>query len=236
MSSRRNVKGFRRAPAGTGARMISAAQRNKLARAAGSMRMAQSSSRAIRSSQQKETGYVDVASTNYAMDTTGAIVLLNTVAQGASVNQRVGKRIQLKSLQCRGLMRSLTTTTFTDGAILIVYDRRPDGSLPAITAILDTVSSRSFNNDSNSDRFKVVRRWDRTFTGNTTTPATGGECFNFDEFVGLAGLPTVYKAVGTGAIGDISEGALYLVTVGSDAAGTAAASLTAGFRVRFVDV
>lgn len=40
----------------------------------------------------RELGYVDLALTGFNFDTTGSIVLLNTVAQGASVNQRVGKR------------------------------------------------------------------------------------------------------------------------------------------------
>ena len=48
--------------------------------------------------------------------------------------------------------------------------------------------------------------------------------------------PVVYKAAGTGAIGDIEEGALYLVTVGQVAAGTAAAAMRVAFRLRFLDV
>jgi len=41
----------------------------------------------------RETGYVDLAVANYALDTTGSIVLLATVPQGTSVQQRVGKKI-----------------------------------------------------------------------------------------------------------------------------------------------
>jgi len=230
----RSIK--RRSYANSSGRAAVAAGKIRLQRAARSMRMAQgTSSRALRL-QGKETGYVDNASGNFAMDTTGTIALVNTIAQGASVNQRVGKRCLLKSLQLRGHVVSLATTTFTDGCAVLVYDRRPTGSLPAITDIFDTVSSRSFNNDSNSDRFKVLRRWDWTFTGNSTTPVTGGEAKTFDEFVDLKNLPYVAKAVGTGAIGDIAEGAIYLVTMGIDAAGTTGARLTCGTRLRFVDV
>lgn len=184
----------------------------------------------------KETGYVDLAYATYNGDTTGSIVLLATVAQGASVNQRIGKKAIWKSIQCRGLVKANSATTIADGAILIVYDRRPTGSLPTITDILVSASSASFNNDANSGRFRIMKRCDFTLMGNATTPATGGEAQNADFYLDMKGLPAVFKAAGTGAIGDIEEGALYLVTVGDQAAGTSAVSLNLGFRTRFLDV
>lgn len=183
----------------------------------------------------KETGYVDTASAAYALDTTGAIALISTIAQGTSVNQRVGKKVLLKSLQIRGAAQQGSTATLNDCAVLIVYDKRPTGSLPAVTAILDTANSNSFNNDSNSGRFKIVRRWDFCLSGNSATPATGNEIKDMSQYIPLNGLPLVFKAATTGVIGDIEEGALYVVTVGATGAGTAAASAQLGFRLRFVD-
>lgn len=184
----------------------------------------------------KETGYVDLAYASYAGDTTGSIVLLNTVAQGAAVTQRVGKKIMMKSLQCRGIVKSNSATTVADCATLIVLDKRPTGSLPNITDILNTASSASFNNDANAGRFRILKRTDKSLIGNATTPATGGEAYNADFFLDLRGFQTVYKAAGTGAIGDIEENALYLVTVGDNAAGNTAVTLNLGFRLRFVDI
>lgn len=184
----------------------------------------------------KERGYSDVALTSYGLSTGGAVALLNTVAQGAAITQRVGKKISLQSLQCRGVAFAGTAGTIADGTIMIVYDRRPTGSLPAVTDILDTASSASFNKDDNAQRFRILKRVDNVFIGNSTTPSTGAEAITADFFLNLKGLPTVYKSVGTGAIGDIEEGALYLVTVGSVAAGTTAATASLGFRIRFVDM
>lgn len=184
----------------------------------------------------KETGYVDLAAANYAFDTTGTIVLAATVAQGASVNQRIGKKIVWKSIQCRGTGFSGTTTVASDTAFLVVYDRRPTGALPAITDILVTASSTSMNNDVNSGRFSILKRIDQQFIGNITAPATGKEAFTFDFFLDLKMRPGVFKAAASGAIGDIEEGAIYLVSVGSVAAGTTAPTLNAGFRTRFIDV
>lgn len=184
----------------------------------------------------QETGYVDLAQANYALNTTGTIALLATVAQGASVNQRVGKKIIWKSVQCRGSFYADSAAVVNDCTMLIVYDKRPTGSLPAITDILVTASSESFNNDANSGRFQILKRKDLNLIGNTTTPATGQEMKSADFYLSLKGLQGVFKAAGTGAIGDIEQGALYVVTVGSNAAGTADAIGSLAFRTRFVDV
>lgn len=185
--------------------------------------------------QTKETGFVDTALATYAFDTTGTIVLIPTIAQGASVNQRVGKKVALKSLQCRGTVNNGTTATVTDNAFLVVYDKRPTGALPAITDILNTANSASMNNDANSGRFRILKRTDFILTGNSTSPATGNEAMDASFFLDLKGLPLIFKAAATGAIADIEEGALYFVTVGATAAGTAAATSSIGFRTRFVD-
>lgn len=185
----------------------------------------------------KSTGFVDLASTTYNMDTTGSITLLATIPQGASVNSRIGKKITLTSIQMRGNAYSGTTTLTAEGAVLIVYDRRPTGTLPAITDILVSASSRAFNNDDNAGRFKILRRYDNNFIGNTNTAgqSTSKTMYDMDDYIKL-NKPAVFKSVGTGVIGDIEQGALYLVTVGTNVAGTTAPILSAGFRVRFKDV
>lgn len=184
----------------------------------------------------KETGFVDLAAAAYAADTTGSITLIATIAQGASVNQRVGKKILLKSIQIRGNAKVNAATLLTDLAYLIVYDKRPTGALPAITDILVTANSNSLNNDANSGRFKILKRVDEVFSGNATTPATGLEIKDMGAFLKLPNLPVNFKAAGTGAIGDIEMGALYLVTVGDSVAGTAAGNFALAFRTRFVDI
>lgn len=184
----------------------------------------------------RETGFVDQAFAAYVMDTTGVIILVATIPQGASVNSRVGKKILYKSIQVRGNVNSNSAAVTPGGAWIIVYDRRPTGSLPAITDVLVTANNDSFTNDANSSRFKIIRRQDYAFIGNTLTPTTGKEVYDVNEFIKLRNLPAVFKAAATGAIGDISEGALYLICVGNFIAGTTAAGASLGFRTRFVDI
>lgn len=190
----------------------------------------------------KETGYIDVASTVYGLDTTGSVTLLNTVAQGSAVTQRVGKKIVMKGLQCRGVMQNRTTAIQNDVAYMIVYDKRPNGSLPAITDILTAITSQAMNNDANAGRFSIIKRHDDVLLGNTSVTGAVANALtdftakNVDWWIPLKGMPVVYKALGTGAIADIEEGALYLVTVGDTASSTAAAQLNVSFRLRFLDV
>lgn len=185
----------------------------------------------------KETGYVDVAPAGYALDTTGTVTLLNTIAQGASVNQRVGKKVVLKSLQIRGQVFNNSAAVNNDVAMLIVYDRRPTGALPAITDILVTANSSAMNNDANSGRFRILKRFDALLQGAPAATLGFGPGYSCDSFLKLRKIPTVYKAAATGAIGDIEEGALYLVTVGDEpASATLAATFSGAFRTRFIDV
>lgn len=181
-----------------------------------------------------ERNYVDVSQATYGCDTTGSITLLNTVAQGASVSQRIGKKWLMKSIQCRGMLYCSSTGTHRGAGVAIVYDKRPTGSLPAITDIFVSTDDNSFSNDVNSGRFRIIRRWDFQLNGNTTNPLDTTTA-QFEHFIPLNKI-VVNKAAGTGVISDIEEGALYLVTLGNVTAGTASATLSAQFRIRFVDL
>jgi hypothetical protein len=186
--------------------------------------------------QLKEPGYVDVATANYNLDTTGSIALLNTIPQGAGTSERVGKRVTLKSLQCRGVASNNSTATINDIAILIVYDSRPTGVLPAITDILVEANPTSFNNDANSGRFRILKRIDSVLMGSGANNYSARSAMNSDWYLDLKGKPQVFKTAATGAIGDIEEGALYVVTVGSSPPGTNAAVAPLSFRLRYIDV
>jgi len=198
------------------------------------VRQAKMSAMPVQRANINDRGYVDTGITTFDASTTGSVTLLATIAQGASVNQRVGKKIMYNSIQIRGRCNAGSTTGINEAALIIIYDKRPTGALPAITDLLVISNVNAMNNDDNSGRFQIVRRREVLTIGNTTTLATGREAVDCNDFIKFK-RPAVYKSVNTGAIGDIEEGALYLVTVGNVAAGTAAASFVLNFRVRFDD-
>lgn len=198
--------------------------------------------RGLQRAYDKEKGYVDTFLTSLAFDTTGSIALLNTIPQNSAVTGRVGKKIAMTGLQCRGFIANQGTASANDCAYIIVYDKRPTGALPAITDVLVSINSFSMNNDSNAGRFRILKRWDGflvgnlTFTGVVANAMTDIVAVGTDFWLDLKSASTVYKAAGTGAIGDIEEGALYLITIGGTASGPGNALGTMNFRVRFLDV
>lgn len=182
-----------------------------------------------------EVNYVDNAISNFGGNTTGTLGLIATIAQGASVNQRIGKRAYYKSLLIRGSVNAGSAGTIADACMMIVYDKRPTGALPAITDILTAINSSAFMNDNNTGRFEIIRRFDCVLLGNSLTPQTGKESENIDMFIKLKKRPIVFESAGTGQIGDIDEGALYCVTVGSQPAGSTAPIFQLAFRTRYTE-
>lgn len=197
-------------------------------------RQAQMNAMPVQRSSATEKGYVDYQN-NSVLNTTGEIQLIATIAQGAGVTQRIGKKAMLRSVQIRGYAFGNATAIYNDCAVLIVYDRRPTGALPAVTDILVSANATSMNNDTFSGRFQIIRRMDFSLVGNSTTVSTGQEMKSLDDFITI-NRKIVFKAAGTGAIGDIEEGALYMVSVGINAAGGTAATASLNFRTRFTEL
>lgn len=190
---------------------------------------------ALRRANPQEVNYVDLPLASYNLDSTGTITLISTISQGASVNQRIGKRAFYKSLLIRGIAFSSTTTTLLDAVFLVIYDKRPTGALPAITDILTSAAPSAFMNDNNTGRFEVIRRQDFCLIGNQLTPSTGKEAQSVDMFIPLKKRPITFESAGTGAIGDIDSGALYLITLSSVVPGSTAGILRVSCRTRFTE-
>lgn len=182
----------------------------------------------------QDRNFIDVPVTNFEASTTGTIALVNTIAQGAGSSQRIGKTCFMRSCQLRGRAVAGSTGTVADGAFIMVYDKRPTGVLPAITDILEGISAQAMNEFDNEGRFRILRRWDKVFAGNTVTPTTGLEIQDMDNFFKI-NRRLVCKTAGTGAIGDIEEGAIYALSVGNVATGTTAPIFAVAMRFRFTE-
>jgi len=177
--------------------------------------------------------YFDIAAAVYAFDTTGSITFLPLPTNGDTIATTSGNRAQYNALEFRGIAASNTTTTVAGGAMMIVYDKFPRGVLPAVTDVLLSVSPFAFQNVTYRDRFEILYRRNFDFAGNITAPTTaevnyrvyGTLRVNRPVTWASAGIPTT--------IGAIVKGALYFITVGDTAAGTAAAQINLAFRHQF---
>lgn len=186
-----------------------------------------------------ELGFVDLAEQTMECSTTGSIVLVNTIPQGTTQSQRVGKQVQLKYLILRGFFQQNSSGVINNCVLLVVYDRMSNGAaIPAITDILNTANANSMNNANNERRFKVLRRISLVLTGEPTTGSNGSEMpySNVEEFISLKGLDMEWNnSATTGVQSTIQRGAIYLVTVGSAATGLTASSLFIQARTRYAE-
>lgn len=177
-----------------------------------------------------ESHYFDTQSLATSMSTTGDVhyCMLN-LAEGTSNTDRIGKKIALKGLQLRGQFIANSATTDAYGIVYVVYDR--DGPPSTGVPFGDVISSTYFLNDSNKDRFKVLKTIPVSMTKGSSSENQLVECY-----IDLTGLQCRFKALGTGAIGDMNSGQIYIVSRGDQAAGTSDIQYDIRARLRFYDV
>lgn len=179
-------------------------------------------------------------------------ILLNTVVLGPAVYQRIGQKWNMKNYHLRGNIINALTTAEMSIRMLIVYDRQTNGVLPTFADVLQSVSSAgtatntffSEINLENRERFIILRdrMWHApsvTFTAGVQTngpqyPGQDGE-WDVNEFIKMKGLGVCNKNAGTGAIGDIATGGLFMFLFNSPSGTDAAYAINWQSRMRYFD-
>ena len=74
-------------------------------------------------------------------DNNGAFQSLVNIKQGNAISQRIGNKINLKSVRLRFSLDStgVLTNTPTDTRLLLVYDRQPNGAYPTVNDFLNVI-------------------------------------------------------------------------------------------------
>lgn len=201
-----------------------------------------------------EVKTVDIPQTSTLLSTTATFQLLNGIQEGSSFFNRVGRKVMMKSFR-------LTGSIIPDGLgagnahyirIMVVYDRQPNGTFPAIADLLQnvdnagaaTTTSLSGMNMNNAERFLMLAdlRIDIPQDSGTTDNQFAsiidykGE-FNIDRYIKLRNLETHFKASSNPAVvADQSTGSLFLCTFGNVAAASAEYDLQWTGRLRYHDV
>jgi len=192
------------------------------------------------------------------MNTTAVLYCPNLIQVGSSMFNRIGRKIEMRSIRLVANINTLNTTRTTltpdAGRIMVVYDRQTNGAFPAIADILQDTDQAGANltesvsgiNMNNRERF--VTLIDKKFTIPQATLTAGvltnvfpNDCavpVKIDEFRKLRGLTTHFKADSNPAvIGDIATGALYILSLAqTQAAGTELFNYRWNCRLKYVDV
>lgn len=179
-----------------------------------------------------ERHYKDINQTNYVADTTGTVTLINGVSTGSAATQRCGNKVFLDSVHITGRIRSISDLVIrTRCDLYVIWDKQPGAAVPNMTDFFVESVSGSPKNLDNRERFHVVLREFYCIGGKVAAGESKDPSIDIVDLHKELDLRTIYKGDGN-AIGDISTGAMYLVTIGDQAAG-AGGEFRVAVRLRF---
>ncbi len=187
----------------------------------------------------KEKGFSDTANTEEpATDTSVFIPLNDNLSDAIDVGQEnaaEGLTMQMTYLEGRFVS---TNTAATAHSIrnYILYDRRPDGALPAVTDFLESNSSASLVTAQNisDNRFTIL--YDRSYVlGGNTNASKEDEIQIHKVKINLRKLPlTKYITSGaSGAIGSMIQGSLIWLSCGDATAAGQTVAVRSDLRLHY---
>jgi len=180
------------------------------------------------SSESGEFKSVDTAAV-VAMNTApGVVALLNGISRGDDIGQRNGREVTMKSIQFQAQTSGGAADSFC--RFLLVYDRQSNGTPLTAAQVLNVVDIVSPRNLENRKRFKILH--DVSYPIETTANALS---LKVHKFYRRLAHPITFNTGNAGTVADIATGSLYLIALGSNAAGGNAAQFTYSCRIRYLD-
>lgn len=191
----------------------------------------------------------DLTTATYQVNTTGSFTLLANPTLGSDFNNRIGRKVILKSVYIRGRVLTETASAGVEavvsaqqGRMIIFIDMQPNGAAPAVTDLLVEATPSSQLNLNNRDRFRIVSDSQYVFdpyyfnssTATQTYSSTANQIKNVKKYKKL-NLEMIFNGVNGGTIADITSGALYMFWIGSKAASATDINAILSTRVRYMD-
>lgn len=175
---------------------------------------------------------IDTVLLNTNVSTTASITLINGCARGDDSDDRIGREIQMKSVQVRGDFYPNGTNAGDLVFWAVVYDRQTNAAAPVWTDVYtsDGIYPQLRNLD-NRKRFKVLG------SGYIQLPKAGAEYpYTPFEFYRKLNHPVEFNSENNGNVGDITTGSLFWFVRATTVAGDNDYTLQAYSRVRYSDV
>ena len=168
---------------------------------------------------------------NIACDTTGAVHLLNGIARGDDINQRIGRRVVMRSIEMR-VESLVTATTGVDQnhRVLVVFDRQTNAVALTAADVLTAVDINSPRNLTNRSRFKII--YDNLHHLNASGESGSHKVIDWYKRLWF---PVTFNSGDDGTVADIQTGSMYLVVVGNRSAGADAGAVGGRVRIRYTD-
>ncbi len=168
---------------------------------------------------------------------------LNIIIQGNTESNRIGRKVVLKRVDCKGILTLAPGSTQANTSdvvrLLLVCDKQTNGAAFTGTDLWETDSYRSFNNLANTSRFRILQTKIYTFNspsgsgrGTTDTLAFGERVISWKMGVNLNLAIEFDNTATTGAVTTQRSNSLWLVS--QSTSGTVVMSVSDS-RVRFTD-
>jgi len=186
---------------------------------------------------QTELKFNDTATLTTNVPTAGNVNLLNGIAAGTDYNQRIGRKITIKSIYLRYTLNPISTASAAVGdtvRVMIVYDTQANGALATVADVLQTSGYQSGINLNNRDRFKIMYDKWHVMPANTYTAGAltaGSPTQKFASKFKSCNLEQIFSGT-TGAIGSIATGSLFSLVI---SAANNVSNINLEFRLRFID-
>lgn len=164
----------------------------------------------------------NLASTAVIVGTNG-LVDQTAIAQGTGDDQRIGRKITVKSMECNLGVKSDSSRAFAN--LRLVLDTQTNGAHPSYLDIMSSnIPQQAFPNLDNRERFKTLWKFQGALP---FMNGSSSEC-SWNIFKKM-NLP-VHFSGSTGAIADIRDNNVYLI-----ADSDASIDISLGFRLRYED-
>lgn len=180
------------------------------------------------------------AATN--LSATGAILddSINEVAQGTAENERIGRKMTIKSIHFKGAIKIPGQTAIADASqrirIIVYLDKQANGATAGVTDILESQAVDSFRNLENSKRFGFL--YDKTVSlnqlcggGNGSSDRLGEVIRNF-QINKRCNIPIQFNST-TGAITEMCCNNVGIMAI-CDSITSTAPQINYNWRIRFV--
>lgn len=182
------------------------------------------------------------------------VALINNPIQGPDRNQRIGRKIQIKSIHCRFSLHPVTpvpTSVPEDIVILLVWGYE-GGPLPALADVLQDVNYagttltnvRSNTNLDTTKRFKILRRKNIPLricgTATGALPCNGAafqanqDDINWEWYM-KCDLMTQFNSGNAGTVADIENGSLFILFYTDLGPALPVSSIDITTRIRYYD-
>lgn len=150
---------------------------------------------------------------------------LSTLSLGTDATNRIGRKVVWTKIIVRHFYNNAGAAAVR---LMIVYDKQPNGALPAITDVLLSDTFTSNNNLNNRDRFITIL--DEIIGGEQ-----GDALIGAGLFTRKINLETIFNSGNTGTISDIQSGSIFVMAAAAPSSSANSTALVTRIRLRYLD-